>query len=183
MWGRGKWNFHHFGGRYLGMVPGESSQLIRQLDINVSPETALSKIGKSKLRKTLDVQSSPELTPLQLGALQSAEEDILEILEDCLNSTSLIGTFPNFQHSSKLVHISKVKVNRDLSHIDVIWGSTILEAFVQRVYETRGKHEGLRMRDKIFKKTTLHLQKREGTFRTFLMRSVDFRRVPRLMLI
>lgn len=175
------WNFLTSGRRFVTKVPGESSPLIRQLDIHVSPENSLPKVGKSKLRKKLEAQSSPELTKSQLGALQSAEEEILEVLEECLRSNAMIGAFPHFQQSSKLVHISKVKVNRDLSHIDVIWGSTILETFVQQVYESHGKQEGMRIRDKIFKKTNLQLQKKEGTFRTFLMRTVDFRRVPRYL--
>jgi ribosome-binding factor A len=165
--------------RFFSRPQGESSPLIKHLDVHISSETALPRAGKSKLKRNLDAQSLPELTTSQLGALQSAEEEILETLEECLQSNSMLGAFPNFKHSSQLIQISKVKVNRDLSHVDVIWGSQILEGFINRIYETSGKAEGKRMKDKIFKKTNLQLQKKEGTFRTFLMRAIEFRRVPR----
>jgi hypothetical protein len=166
-------------GRQFSKVSGETSPLIKHLDVNVSPQTALPSAGKSKLRKNLDAQNLPDLTIAQLGTLQSAEEDILETLESCLESNDLLGTFPQFKYPSELVHIKNVKVNRDLSHIDVFWGSDTLERFVHRVYEVHGTNDGKRMGDKIFKNVNLTLQKKEGTFRTFLMRTVEFRRVPR----
>jgi ribosome-binding factor A len=166
-------------GRPFSKVFGESSPLIKHLDVNVSPQTSLPAAGKSKLKKNLDVQSLPDLTIAQLGALQSAEDEILEILESCLESNALLGIFPQFKFPSQLVHIKNVKVNRDLSHVDVFWGSDILEKFVHKVYEINGTNEGKRMGDKFYKQTNLTLQKKEGTFRTFLMRTVEFRRVPR----
>jgi ribosome-binding factor A len=167
------------GRRYLSRPQGESSPLIKHLDVHISSETALPRAGKSKLKRSLEVQSLPELTTSQMGALQSAEEEILETLEDCLQSNSMLGTFPHLKHASQLIHIAKVKVNRDLSHVDVIWGSQILESFINRVYETSGETEGKRMKEKIFKKTNLRLQKKEGTFRTHIMKAIEFRRVPR----
>lgn len=167
------------GRRFFSRPQGEASPLVKHLDVHISPETSLPRAGKSKLKKSLDLQNLPELTTSQMGALQSAEEEILETLENCLQSNSMLGVFPHLKQSSQLIQIAKVKVNRDLSHVDVIWGSQILESFITRVYETSGPTEGKRIKDKIFKNTNLRLQRKEGTFRTFLMKAIEFRRVPR----
>lgn len=157
-------------------------EIIRQLDINTSNDNTLPRIKKTKIKlnKSLNTKETPKLTSMQVGTLDAAREEISEILEDCLNSNELLNLFHPFPHTSRVVQIRNVKLNRDISHIDVLWESNFLEEFIQRIYEINGEAEGKRMKLKLYNQVNQILQKKEGKFRTHLMKQIFFRRVPRI---
>lgn len=155
--------------------------LVEQLDINVSKDKTLPRIKKTKIKlnKGLESKEAPEFTPMQLGTFETAKEEILEVLENCLGSNELLHAFHSFPYTSKIVQIKNIQLNRDISHIDVFWESNFFEEFIQKIYEVNGETEGKRMKKKLYKQITETLQKKEGKFRTYLMREIFFRRVPR----
>lgn len=158
---------------------GINSPLLDQLDKSLSPDTVLKMSGRVKIRRGLESKKSQELIPGAEESLDTLSMEILEVLEKSLASRALAGLFDEISVPSDVVQFNKVKVNQDLSHVDVFWESDILESFVLKANEKLGSLEGEKIRKKLFNGVNSKLQQKESRFRTQLMRTIHLRRVPR----
>lgn len=175
-----------FSTRVTSSIPKISNAgIVKQLDVSVSKDTTQPHVKKTKIKlaKGLHSKEQSKFSPTQTGAFDTAKEDIAEVLENCLASNELLNAFHPYPFTSQIIEIKKVHLNRDLSHVDVLWESSFLEKFLQRIYEVGGQEEGKRMKNKLYKHANEVLQKKEPKFRTHLMKEIFFRRVPRYLFL
>ena len=157
-----------------------NGSLLSKLDVNTAPNSPLDADSRSKLKKNLEGKAKAPMSPSEMGMMETQASVITEILEDALESKALYGLFKDTPSTAELVNIKNVKVNRDLSHVDVVWGSDILERFVLEAYEKLGEEEGKVVEKRVYSSVTNALQRKESKFRTYIMRSMELRRVPRV---
>ena len=121
-----------------------------------------------------------------------------------------MNTFKGASQSSDVIEIKQVILNRDRSHLTVLWSCSILDGFVKMVHETGMKElknsgsgsqsgrdksrqfeddesasdkidqEAVRIWTRGVKYINKTLALREPQFRSYLARKVQFRRIPRV---
>jgi len=136
---------------------------------------------QKKLSTGLEVKKKKPMDSFELGMLETRSVEMLDILSDALESKLVYGIFPDIPDTSKVVSFSHVKSNRDMTQVTVVWHSDLFLDFIHQVTIKHGESDGKSLEKKIFKKTTTLLQAKESKFRTYLMRHMSFRRVPRLI--
>ena len=146
-----------------------------QQDDDLLPKTA-----KSKLKARLETKKKRPMDEMEIGMLETRSADILEILNNGLESKAIYGVFKNIPDTSKVVSINHVRCSRDMTHVSAIWGSDLFQDFIQQVKIKNGEKDASSVQAKIYKKTSALLQAKEPAFRTHLMRHMSFRRVPRI---
>jgi ribosome-binding factor A len=156
--------------------------LIQILDKSNGSEAPLSAIKRKKLATPLD-QSSEERRkdPAESGILEATGVDIAELLNEAFPTMTFneVG-LSKVQDLGEVVEIVHVKVNRDCSHADASWDSPFIAQFLGKVEKSFGAQDRSRIAHKLETGITSALQQREGKFRAFLARNMDFRRVPRV---
>jgi ribosome-binding factor A len=136
--------------------------------------------SRGKLSKALEKEKTVEISPSTQGYLDSIGEDICDVLNEALSSKEFFKLFKGATDAGKLVEIAEVQPNQDCSHVTAYWASDIVTGFVREVESTLGPEEA----KKAFGRTTTYitkkLQKREPQFRSFLIKKMHFKRVPRI---
>lgn len=87
--------------------------------------------GNGKLSKPLEKVEKALLSPAARGQLDAFSEDILDVLNEALESNLLLDTFKGSKKSSKVVEFIDVKLNKDCSHVTAHWSSDILNGFTK----------------------------------------------------
>lgn len=95
--------------------------------------TVAKETSKGKLTKPLEKEIKVALSPAARGQLDSFSEDILDVLNDALDSSKLMNTFKGSPRSSKLVEFIQVRLNKDCSHVTALWSSDILNGFIKTI--------------------------------------------------
>lgn len=155
--------------------------LIDTLDVAKSDDPSVPQ-GPSggKLRKSLQAKEKTVLDMATQGSLEATGEEVREILNEFLMSAKLAYAFKGVKNASSLVSISKVVCNRDVSHTTALWESSKMELFIKMVEAKHGEVEAAKMSAKIVQNIGKTLLAKEGAFRSFMMRKMDFKRVPRI---
>jgi ribosome-binding factor A len=134
-----------------------------------------------KLRKNLEKEQKSVLDFASQGASDTTAEEIREVLNEALESSKFSYVFKGFSDASKLIEITEVTCNRDFSNTSAYWHSLPMEVFVGTVQKKLGDKEAIKYARKIGTQIETTLRSREGMMRSFLMRKMDFKRVPRIM--
>lgn len=96
-------------------------------------------------------------------------------------STNFINIIKFSKDVSAAIEVVEVKANRDCSHVTAHWESNVLNRFVKMHWEeARSFEESFSLAEMLSTKVSAKLQRKEGHFRTSLMRKMTFRRVPRV---
>ena len=157
-----------------------NASVVNKLDSNTAANSPLDAGARSKLMKGLEPTAKAPIHPSEIGMMETQASAIAEALENALDSKALHGIFKEVPMTADLINIKNVKVNRDLSHVDVVWGSELFENLISQAHEKFGETEAKTLADRIYKTVTNTLQRKESKFRTYLMHSMEFRRVPRI---
>lgn len=96
-----------------------NNPLLHKLDQNSSPKSPLDASSRAKLTRSLESKGKVPIDPVEQGIMDTQSSEIVEILEDALESRALRGIFKEAPETSDLIYIKHVKINRDLSHVDV----------------------------------------------------------------
>lgn len=134
----------------------------------------------NKLNKPLTKVAAKPNSPKTDGLLDMGAQDIMDDLNLTLSTFSLSRAF-KVKDVSLSIQITSAVVNRDCSHVDAKWHSEALEGVVQML-AVRPKPSP---EDKLLVETVVHkvskkLQDMEGRFRARMIRTMSFRRVPRV---
>lgn len=154
-------------------------KLLGSLD-GTTPEAALPSAVQKKLVTGLNATKKRPMDISEVGMMETRSTEILNVLTDALESPLLYGIFKDMPVTSKVVSLNHVKCNRDLTQVSVVWHSDLFLDFIHQATLKHGEVDGKQLEAKIFKKTSALLQAKESKFRTYLMRNMSFRRVPRL---
>jgi ribosome-binding factor A len=134
-----------------------------------------------KLRKNLEKEQKSVLDFASQGASDTTAEEIREVLNEALESSKFSYVFKGFSDASKLIEITEVTCNRDFSNTSAYWHSLPMEVFVGTVQKKLGDKEAVKYARKIGMQIETTLRSKEGMMRSYLMRKMDFKRVPRIM--
>lgn len=96
-----------------------NDSLLQKLDKNSTPNPSMEPQVRSKLLKTLESKRKKAIDPVEHGMMEAQSSVIQDILEDALQSKSLHGIFQHAPVTSDIITIKEIKINRDLSHVDV----------------------------------------------------------------
>ena len=153
--------------------------LLGDLD-GTTVESTLPTPVQKKLVTGLDTKKKRPMDAYEIGMLETRSAEILDILSDALESKLVYGIFKDMPDTAKVVSINHVKCNRDMTQITAVWHSDLFLDFIHQATLKHGERDGKALESKIFKKTSALLQAKESKFRTYLMRHMSFRRVPRI---
>ena len=162
--------------------------LLENIDIAASSPTA--KISpRRKLKSSLEKPTVKSLPVSAQGQLDSFGEELADILNDALASKDLANTFRGTSVSADVIEINEVNVNQDASHVTAYWSSRLLNEFVAMIKKEEevnpqekrnNKSDALVIWDRGVRIINQKLRLREPQFRSYLIKKVDFRRVPRI---
>ncbi len=153
-------------------------ELIGQLDLQAS--SSVFGKDKAKLSKGLEQKVKQGISAASRGALDTTSEDIAEIITDALDSTKLINMFRGVEKASDMIEIEEVTVNQDYSHVTVWWSSPVVKKFALFVRQKQSLQEAVTLNAKMTANINEKLQKCEGVFRHFVMKNIDYKKVPRI---
>eukprot|EP01041_Mallomonas_annulata_P004651 gene4651-9223_t len=149
-----------------------TSDIVNQLD---------SSRTKGKLFKKLEKPPAKLMSETSIGIRQSESEDMADILNEALQSTSFIGTFKGVSDASMVVEIKEVYIVGDGTHCTALWTSSPLESFIMELNKKHGVDDANKMSLRITKFITKRLQDKEPQFRVALLKKMDFKRIPRVI--
>ena len=129
--------------------------------------------GSGLLRTTLKKEDNSVLDIASQGALDSTAEDILEILNDALESPKLRKAFPGFRKSSDFVEIVEVVCNRDYSHTTAYWLSVQMTGFINSLKENKRFEEAQKYEKMMKDSIDTTLRAKEGAMRSFLLKKME----------
>jgi hypothetical protein len=169
--------------RALSNTISVKDKVLMQIDPDITNGTnGITTQSRTKLRKGLEKEDR-KMHPIDIGILESMAVDITSLLNDVLEEKEFYYLFDGVKKTSDVLTIETTTLNRDCSHATVLWSSHIFKKFVNDIYSQHGQEEGRRMEQKIYTNISNKLQKRESEFRTILMRTIPFRRVPRIFFV
>jgi ribosome-binding factor A len=87
---------------------------------------------------------------------------------------------PTSTDASLALHVHEVKLNRDCSHAYVSWTFPLLEQFSKEAHAEFGAESAGRFVQRAVSHVNGKLQRREAQFRSYIIKHMSFRRVPRL---
>lgn len=153
-------------------LPGRDA--LNMLD---GPNHAMPKLNVPLVKEEKIVRSDPRSD----GVLEATAEEVMDDLNQALTTSQLANIFKFVRNTSEVMEITKVVLNKDLSHADASWHSDYLEGFLRHLLLKDGlSASDLRLGKKMLKNVTNKLQSSEGKFRSHIIRSMNFRRVPRI---
>jgi hypothetical protein len=82
---------------------------------------------KLKEKQVLDIRSQ--------GSLESTCEDLMDNMNEVLDSNKLNGLFKGVNNVSNIIEIVEVTINKDYSHATALWKSELIESFLKSVEE------------------------------------------------
>lgn len=135
---------------------------------------------RAKISQPLEKPPKLVLDDASQGMMEAIADDIMDNMNDALNSNDFIGVFKGVDYASQVVEISAVKLNQDYSHAHITWRSSYIEDVLIQFQTKDLTDRDVKMAEKMTKNITDILQLHEGKFRSHMIRNFNFRRVPRI---
>lgn len=135
---------------------------------------------RQKLQRPLAAPEKKVLSTSQLGQLQGTAEDLHDVITEAMSTTAFSDIFKGSKSSDTAVEIYEVKLNRDCSHAYISWKSVVLEQFTKEARKEFGDESAMRFVQRAVAFVNMRFQQREAQFRTYIIKHMHFRRVPRL---
>jgi hypothetical protein len=114
------------------------------------------------------------------GITDSISEDIRDMLNDALDTPRIRGIFKGIRNASKAVEVVDVKTNQGVTHVTAYWHSPALATFLKGVYRKLGEEEAVKYTTMVVDSVDSAFSVNEGAFRSYLIKKMDFKRVPRI---
>lgn len=151
----------------------------------VSPTALLDEVASSKrfkLNKSLVAPEKEQITSQMDGILGATAEEIMDDMNEALESAQFATIFGNkFASLSDALEISSLVLNKDISHAHARWHSPIIAGFVDSLVKREDiSLAQLHLARKMTNNISRRLQSNEGKFRSHIIRTINFRRVPRI---
>jgi ribosome-binding factor A len=175
--------FSSTGAGTTNRIPRDLQARINALDLSANDDDGSRTLHatKQRLQRPLEAVEKKVLTAAQLGQLQSTAEDLHDVLAEAMGTSAFSDLFPEGSHHTALaVDIHEVKLNRDCSHAYISWNCDVLGKFVLEAQAEFGNESAQRFAGRAVKSINKKLQEREAQFRSYIIRHMHFRRVPRL---
>jgi hypothetical protein len=164
-------------------LPKDLLARINTLDVtsSIEGEEARTPLAtRLKLYKPLEAPEKKALSSAQIGQLQSMAEDLHDVVTEALSTSAFGDLFSGMHDPNLAVHINEVKLNRDCSHAYIKWECDVLAKFAQEAQQEFGNDSAKRFTSRAVKHINKRLQDREAQLRSYIIRHMHFRRVPRL---
>ena len=177
----------NFARNRMPLTPGDGSRgrpsaldMISHLDAANDDNKTMKNLS-AKLQKGLEKENKAVLDNVSQGTTDTTAEEIREIINEFLESSKFRNVFKGFKDSSQLVEIVEVSCNRDFSNTTAYWQSLPMEVFIHAVKKKLGLQAATKFSKKIGDTIDTKLRVREGLVRSYLLKKMDFKRVPRVM--
>ena len=136
---------------------------------------------RAKLHQGLEKRDKPKVASVAMqGVLEATAEDVCTILNSALETPAFSRIFKGCKDTSIAFEIDRVKLSPDCSHAVAYWRSHLMDKFISHAIDREGVEMGLQLSRKMNQYVTNKFKHREPAFRSFLMKNMDFRRVPRI---
>jgi len=147
---------------------------IDYLDINVNTK------HNEKLKKTLESKPKPVLDITSEGFLEATSEDLRDHLNEFIQSTKFAYVFRGVRNTSELITIADITINQDYSNVRAYWSAPAIKDLLKYVIERKGETHAILLSTKIASTISQVLMKKEGACRSYIMRKIDFKMIPRI---
>lgn len=165
---------------------GLSSNLLDELDMDRAKNKEsgegkkLPKEAKKKVRKNLDTEEATGLNVMTAGIMEANGINMCNILNEAITIKSVNEDIAELHDLMGLI-IEQVVESRDRGTVKVFWSCGEVDKFLDfvKIHEGKtGRYKKIsrEMKENIAKR----LANAEPRLRAFLVRKMDFRRVPRL---
>jgi hypothetical protein len=114
------------------------------------------------------------------GITDSISEHIRDMLTVALDPPRIRGIFKGIRNASKAVEVVDVKTNQGVTHVTAYWHSPALATFLKGVYRKLGEEEAVKYTTMVVDSVDSAFSVNEGAFRSYLIKKMDFKRVPRI---
>lgn len=162
-------------------IKNHTLNVIKQLDYHKTENNNIHKpADQHKLIKSLIKKPKPILDVASQGSLDATSEDIKEHLNELLTTSKFMYVFEGYLNASDLIDFTKVICNRDYSKVMIYWESDSLQNFVKYIYDNHSQEDALKLANQYITHVNGILHKKEGLCRTYLIKKMDFKKVPRL---
>ncbi|KAJ1418817.1 hypothetical protein B484DRAFT_453578 [Ochromonadaceae sp. CCMP2298] len=163
-----------------------AADLVGQLDpIRPADEAAASggqalrSMGFAKLHKPLVSGDKPVLDQASQGALEATAEEIRDHINELLCSPKFYKVFRGVADASELVEVAEVRCSKDYA-TTAYWHTPSMGPFLRVVADSMGEREAGRLSGRIASSVQKTLEAKEGLFRSYLMKKMDFKKVPKI---
>eukprot|EP01039_Chlorochromonas_danica_P005882 gene5882-6477_t len=151
----------------------------------MNPTAMLDEVASSKrykLNKSLVAPEKEQITSQMDGILGATADEIMDDMNEVLDSPQFSSIFGNkFTSLSDALEISSLVLNKDVSHAHARWHSPIIAGFIDSLVKKEEVTKAqLLLAQKMASNITRRLQSNEGKFRSHIIRTINFRRVPRI---
>lgn len=162
------------------MLPHTSSSSSTSSLTLKNPRTLPPK-ARNKLQKSLEKSDPKVYSDATHGILDAMGADIEDILTEALSSTEFQNDFRGVMRPGDVIEIENVKMSVDSSTATAFWSSMVIDEFSAFLSKNVGEAECKRVITRAKKIVNSKLQVREPQFRSYLVKHMDFKRVPRIV--
>jgi len=134
---------------------------------------------RGKISKPLE-KTEMELDTASKGMLEATGMDLMDVMNETLRSDEFHNVFKGTERAFDVVEIVEVKVNRDCSHAHALWKSKFVELFLNNLMNRTLTPQEIKIAEKMISNMTNILQRHEAKFRSQIIKTINFRRVPRV---
>lgn len=134
---------------------------------------------RGKISQPLE-KTTLELDDASKGVLEATGMDIMDVMNELLSSDQFHNVFKGTECAADVVEIIEVKLNRDCSHAHAFWSSKLVEVFLTNLLERPLSAQQVKVAEKMGANMTNILQRHEAKFRSEIIKTINFRRVPRV---
>lgn len=149
--------------------------------IDAAQTSLVSGRRRAKLHQGLEKRNKT-ITPsvAMQGLLEATAEDVCTILNEALETSAFAKIFKGCEDTSAAFEFDRVRLSSDCTHAVAYWRSPLMDKFVSLAIDRDGVTDGNRLSRKMNEYVSKRFQNRESAFRSFLIKNMDFRRVPRI---
>lgn len=134
----------------------------------------------AKLNVGLEKKTKAVLDVASQGVSEAACEDIMDDMNELLSSKHFLHFLRRGTTAAQVVEVVHVDINQDYSHVTAFWKSNFVDKFISFAAKEEGQETALKLRKRFTKAISSKLMDAEPRFRTSLMKTMSFRRVPRI---
>jgi hypothetical protein len=140
------------------------------------------KTGSSKSKASLQSKEQGVISSAAVGEINATGEEVCRHLNMFLMEMKRFSIFKGVRpgECDRYITFEKAEVNSEYTRVVAFWSSSILAEFwaTLELDNTVPRKKSVLYRRKTIKYIQDQLQSHEGKFRTYLMRKMDFKRVP-----
>ena len=162
---------------------GLKSNLLDHLDIDRAEKkeektATVSKVTKKKITQGLDTPERPVVDSLTHGIMETNGFNMCELLNEAMEKNNVSIPLAELSKSTGLI-IQEVVESLDRGKVTAYWTATEIDNFLEFAHN-KDEKTARKMEKMLMKNISEMLQKTEPRFRAYLVKKMDFRRVPKI---